>query len=172
MWRTQPNYSLDDLSQIKARTLIMAGEFDTISREHTARLAKAIPRSQEVIVKGATHAVPNDKPDLINDLILRFLDQSAQCTVKALMWSVNGSLALANLLAEDRYSSHPRTWGLDLSTRMWAVPVFACGSRQDKHGDGAPPNRFKVAEMPPAGRVFDFLTPVSQAVAEFVCLTK
>jgi pimeloyl-ACP methyl ester carboxylesterase len=73
MWRTQPNYSLDDLSQIKARTLIMAGEFDTISREHTARLAKTIRGSQVVIIKGATHAVPTDKPDVINDLILRFL---------------------------------------------------------------------------------------------------
>jgi pimeloyl-ACP methyl ester carboxylesterase len=74
MWRTQPRYSLDDLSQIKAQTLIMAGEFDTISREHTARLAKAIRGSQEAIIQGASHAVPTEKPDVINDLILRFLD--------------------------------------------------------------------------------------------------
>jgi Serine hydrolase (FSH1) len=90
MWRTQPNYSLEDLSQIKAQTLIIAGEFDTIGREHTARLAKAIRGSQEVIIKGATHTVPTDKPDLINDLILRFLDnekssgdaESAQCKME------------------------------------------------------------------------------------------
>jgi pimeloyl-ACP methyl ester carboxylesterase len=74
MWRTQPNYSLDELSHIKARTLIMAGEFDIIKREHTAQLAKAIPGSQEVIVGGATHSVPTDKPDVVNDLVLRFLD--------------------------------------------------------------------------------------------------
>jgi pimeloyl-ACP methyl ester carboxylesterase len=90
MWRTQPNYSLEDLSQIKAQALIIAGEFDTISREHTSRLAKAIRGSQEIIIKGATHTIPTDKPDVINDLILRFLDnekssgdaESAQCKIE------------------------------------------------------------------------------------------
>lgn len=74
MWRTEPNYSLDDLGHIKAPTLIMAGEFDFIKREHTAQLAKAIPRSREIIVKGATHAVPTDKPDVVNQIILDFLE--------------------------------------------------------------------------------------------------
>jgi pimeloyl-ACP methyl ester carboxylesterase len=74
MRRTEPNYTLDDLSRIEARTLIMAGEFDTISPEHTTRLANAIPGSQKVIITGATHAVPIDKPHLVNDVILRFLE--------------------------------------------------------------------------------------------------
>jgi pimeloyl-ACP methyl ester carboxylesterase len=74
MWQTQPHYTLTDLGQIKAPTLIMAGELDIIKREHTAKLAKAIPGSQEVIIQGATHAVPVEKPDVVNRHILRFLD--------------------------------------------------------------------------------------------------
>jgi pimeloyl-ACP methyl ester carboxylesterase len=73
MWQTQPNYSLDNLGHIKAPTLIMAGEFDIIKAEHTAKLAKAIPGSQEIIVEGATHSVPTDKPDEVNKIILNFL---------------------------------------------------------------------------------------------------
>jgi pimeloyl-ACP methyl ester carboxylesterase len=73
MWQTQPKYSLDDLGRIKAPTLILAGEFDIIKAEHTAKLAKAIPGSQEIIVEGATHTVPTDKPDVVNKIILNFL---------------------------------------------------------------------------------------------------
>jgi hypothetical protein len=35
MWRTQPSHSVADLGTIKAPTLIMAGEFDCIKRQHT-----------------------------------------------------------------------------------------------------------------------------------------
>jgi len=76
MWHTQPHYTLTDLGQIKASTLIMAGEFDIIKREHTAQLAKAIPGSREIIIPGATHTVPNDKPDIVNADILRFFDDN------------------------------------------------------------------------------------------------
>lgn len=62
--------------QIKAPTLIMAGEFDIVRPEHSVQLAKAIPGDQEVTVEGATHTVPNDKPEIVNSDILRFLDNN------------------------------------------------------------------------------------------------
>jgi pimeloyl-ACP methyl ester carboxylesterase len=74
MWRTQPQYTLNDLSYIKAPTLVIAGEDDLIKREHTDRLAKAIPGSHESIIDGATHSVPIEKPEIINSEILNFLD--------------------------------------------------------------------------------------------------
>jgi pimeloyl-ACP methyl ester carboxylesterase len=43
MWRTQPNYSKMDLSKIEAQTLIMAGDFDIIKRDHTHQLADTVP---------------------------------------------------------------------------------------------------------------------------------
>jgi pimeloyl-ACP methyl ester carboxylesterase len=76
MWRTQPHYTLNDLGRIKAPTLIMAGEFDIVKREHSTQFAKAIPAGREFIVEGATHAVPNDKPEIVNDQILSFLDSN------------------------------------------------------------------------------------------------
>jgi pimeloyl-ACP methyl ester carboxylesterase len=75
MWRTQPNYTLAELARIKAPTLVMAGQFDAIKREHSDQLAKAIPGSQETIVEGGTHLLPIDKPDIVNASILKFLDE-------------------------------------------------------------------------------------------------
>jgi pimeloyl-ACP methyl ester carboxylesterase len=74
MWRTQPRYSLADLGTIKAQTLIMAGEFDCIKRQHTDQLAKAIPGANEEIIKGATHGAPLFQPDAVNAHILKFLE--------------------------------------------------------------------------------------------------
>ena len=76
VWHTQPHYTLNDLAQVTAPTLVIAGEFDIINREHTDRLAKAIPRCQEIIVKGAAHNGPLEKPEIINPAILQFLSDS------------------------------------------------------------------------------------------------
>jgi pimeloyl-ACP methyl ester carboxylesterase len=64
MWQTQPHYNMDDLHRIQAPTLVIAGEFDIIRREHTDQLAKAILHSEEVIIEGGTHTVSMDKPEL------------------------------------------------------------------------------------------------------------
>src|ERR1700722_6491576 len=72
MWRTQPQYTLNDLCRIKAPTLVMAGEFDLIKREHTDQLANAIQGSRESIIAGATHSVPIEKSDIVNRTILNF----------------------------------------------------------------------------------------------------
>jgi pimeloyl-ACP methyl ester carboxylesterase len=74
MWQTQPHYTLSDLGRIQTPTLVMAGEYDLIKREHTDRLAKAIPGSHESIIAGATHLVPTEKPEIVDSQILNFLD--------------------------------------------------------------------------------------------------
>jgi pimeloyl-ACP methyl ester carboxylesterase len=74
MQRTQPHFSVADLGTIKSPTLIIAGEFDAIKRQHTDQLAKAIPGGREEIIKGATHAAPVLQPDTVNAHILKFLE--------------------------------------------------------------------------------------------------
>jgi pimeloyl-ACP methyl ester carboxylesterase len=76
MWRTEPRYTVHDLATIKAPTLIVAGERDVVRREHTDALAKAIPGAREVIIEDGTHEVPIKQPDLVDALILDFLDGS------------------------------------------------------------------------------------------------
>jgi pimeloyl-ACP methyl ester carboxylesterase len=73
MHQTQPHYSEQDLNKIEAKTLIMAGEFDVVRRDHTDQLAAAIPNSQEIIVQGAHHSLPMERPETVNAHILKFL---------------------------------------------------------------------------------------------------
>jgi pimeloyl-ACP methyl ester carboxylesterase len=71
---TEPHYTIDDLGRIRAKTLIIAGEHDIILPAHTDTLANAIPDAQKVIVPGATHFGPLEKPDVYDDLVVNFLD--------------------------------------------------------------------------------------------------
>jgi pimeloyl-ACP methyl ester carboxylesterase len=74
MVRTQPHYTLAELSQIRCPTLIVAGQHDLILPEHTAKLAAAIPGARKIIVPDATHSGPLEQPDIYNAMVLKFLD--------------------------------------------------------------------------------------------------
>jgi pimeloyl-ACP methyl ester carboxylesterase len=74
MVTTQPHYTLAELGQIKARTLIVAGDHDMILQAHTDRLAHAIPGAQEIIVPDATHFGPLEKPDVYEAMAVKFLN--------------------------------------------------------------------------------------------------
>ncbi|MBR7837074.1 alpha/beta hydrolase [Actinospica durhamensis] len=73
MLETEPNIALETLAQISAPTLIMQGDDDAVTVEHSAAAARAIPDAQLAVLPGTTHAAPLEKPDLINRLILDFL---------------------------------------------------------------------------------------------------
>ncbi|MGH7857719.1 MAG: alpha/beta fold hydrolase, partial [Candidatus Binatia bacterium] len=73
MWRTQPNISEDDLARIEAPTLVLVGDDDLMTLEHTIALYRAIPNSQLAVVPGASHAVVMEQPEPVNRLILDFL---------------------------------------------------------------------------------------------------
>jgi pimeloyl-ACP methyl ester carboxylesterase len=76
MWATQPRYSLAELAGISAPTLVMAGEFDIVKREHTIRLAHAIRGGEECIIDGATHGVIWEMPDIVDAEMLPFLNEA------------------------------------------------------------------------------------------------
>ena len=73
MWRADPAIELDSLAAVTAPTLVMLGDDDIVSIEHAAALQRALPSAQLAVVPGASHALPLEKPDLTNRLILDFL---------------------------------------------------------------------------------------------------
>ena len=73
MATTEPTLNESDLAKVAARTLVMAGDDDMISAEHTLRLYRGIPDSELAIVPGTSHALIIEKPDLCNRIILDFL---------------------------------------------------------------------------------------------------
>ncbi|MBC3539332.1 alpha/beta fold hydrolase [Rufibacter sediminis] len=70
---TEPNIPAQDLNNIQARTLVMAGENDVIKEQHTKLIAANIKGSKLIIFKGQTHNLPKENPALFNEAVLQFL---------------------------------------------------------------------------------------------------
>jgi len=74
MQRTQPNYSADDLAQIRVPVTIVHSEHDEfIRQEHAEYLARSIPNAGFVYLSGVSHFAPLQRPELFNDALLVFL---------------------------------------------------------------------------------------------------
>ena len=75
MLLNEPHLTFNDLKKIKAPVLVMAGEHDLILEKHTRGIAAAIPRSELVIFKGATHYAPVEIVKEFNNTVLKFMDR-------------------------------------------------------------------------------------------------
>jgi len=73
MWLNEPNIPKEDLAKIAAPTLIMAGDRDATTHEHTLELFRSIKNAELCIVPGATHFLLSEKPEIANRVILEFL---------------------------------------------------------------------------------------------------
>ena len=67
-----PNVRPEELSAIKAKTLVMAGTKDMIKEDHTRLIARSIPDSRLVILEG-DHFIANKCPAAFNQAVLDFL---------------------------------------------------------------------------------------------------
>jgi pimeloyl-ACP methyl ester carboxylesterase len=74
MQRTQPNYSANDLAQIRVPVTIVQSEHDEfIKREHAEYLVRNIPNAEFVYLPGVSHFAPLQRPDQFNSAIFAFL---------------------------------------------------------------------------------------------------
>jgi len=74
MWLSSPNFSSDMLADINAPTLVIAGDRDGFIRlDHTIQLFQSIPNSQLCLIPDATHMVSLEKPQILNQIIINFL---------------------------------------------------------------------------------------------------
>jgi pimeloyl-ACP methyl ester carboxylesterase len=75
MAHTQPNITVEELGRIGAPTLIISGDDDLPTLEHTATLYRTIPNSALAVLPGTSHFLQMEKPDLLNRLVLDFLEK-------------------------------------------------------------------------------------------------
>jgi pimeloyl-ACP methyl ester carboxylesterase len=73
LWKADPGIDLSALARVSAPTLVLLGDDDILTIEHAAAIQRALPDSQLAVVPGASHALPMEKPELVNRLILDFL---------------------------------------------------------------------------------------------------
>ncbi len=69
-----PNWKYEDLNKIQCPSLIIAGDKDIIKTEHTVKIAESIPHGQLAIIPNSSHFVPEEKPELFNELVIDFFE--------------------------------------------------------------------------------------------------
>jgi len=77
MWRSSPTLTTADLRRIEVPTLVLVGDDDAVAIGHTIALYEALPAGQLAVVPGSSHLVPIEKPDVVNRLLVDFLDDGA-----------------------------------------------------------------------------------------------
>ena len=77
MWRTSPTLTVEDVAGIRAPTLVVVGDDDAVSLTHTVELYESLPDGQLAVVPGSSHLVPIERADVVNRLIVDFLDDGS-----------------------------------------------------------------------------------------------
>jgi pimeloyl-ACP methyl ester carboxylesterase len=80
MVSTQPAITVDELTRITAATLVAVGDHDIVTLDHTSTLFRAISNSELAVVPGTSHFLTMEKPDLVNRLVLDFLEKDRSPT--------------------------------------------------------------------------------------------
>jgi pimeloyl-ACP methyl ester carboxylesterase len=74
MWSVEPSFTNEQLGSIEAPTLIIIGDRDIVTPEHTVEMFRAIPHAQLCVVPNAEHgAMPGEQ-------VLTFLQERASQT--------------------------------------------------------------------------------------------
>ncbi len=89
----EPHISPSKLKGIAASTLVLAGDDDLMSLEHTVELFRSIPNAELAIVPGTSHFLAMEKPDTVNRLILDFLQNDPSPTMMPIRRAHQGAPA-------------------------------------------------------------------------------
>jgi pimeloyl-ACP methyl ester carboxylesterase len=72
MWRTEPEIDLATLAGIAMPALVLQGDKDEVTLEHSAAVAGSLPRGRLAVLPGS-HLLPIESPGLVTALLVAFL---------------------------------------------------------------------------------------------------
>jgi pimeloyl-ACP methyl ester carboxylesterase len=76
MWKTQPNWTKEQLAKITVPTAIVLGDHDeAVKRDHTDYMASIIPGAELIILPNASHFAMLQAPDEYSKSVLEFIDR-------------------------------------------------------------------------------------------------
>jgi len=70
---TGPTLTAEQLAGVPARTLVMSGDDDAVTLEHTVEMYRSLPEAELAVVPGTSHVLCMEKPALVTQLVLDFL---------------------------------------------------------------------------------------------------
>ena len=81
MARNEPHVDPAELPRITARSLVMYADDDVMTLAHAVALFDALPDAELAVVPGTSHFLTQEKPHLVNALLLDFLTNDPVATV-------------------------------------------------------------------------------------------
>jgi pimeloyl-ACP methyl ester carboxylesterase len=78
---TGPTLAAEQLAGVPARTLVVSGDDDAVSIEHTVEMYRALPQAELAVVPGTSHVLIMEKPALVTRLVLDFLTTDPVSTI-------------------------------------------------------------------------------------------
>jgi len=76
LWREQPTLTVEDVAKVAVPSLVLVGDDDVVTLEHTVAMYEALQEAELGIVPGTSHLLTLEKPDLVNRLVLDFLAET------------------------------------------------------------------------------------------------
>jgi pimeloyl-ACP methyl ester carboxylesterase len=81
MMKTEPHLDRAELGKIRARSLVMFADDDLMTLGHAVDMFDALPDAELAIVPGTSHFLTQEKPHLVNALLVDFLTNEPVATV-------------------------------------------------------------------------------------------
>ena len=69
---TEPEIDLASLTEVSAPTLVLQGDRDEVTLEHSQAVVAALPDARLAVLPG-THGLPLESPEVVNPLLVQFL---------------------------------------------------------------------------------------------------
>ncbi|MFL5913529.1 MAG: alpha/beta fold hydrolase [Gaiellaceae bacterium] len=84
MARTEPNLDVSELAKVRRRSLVMFSDDDLVTLNHAVDMYDALPDAELAVVPGTSHFLTQEKPHLVNAMVLDFLTNEPVPTVAAI----------------------------------------------------------------------------------------
>lgn len=81
MMKNEPRMDVAELSKVTQRTLVMFSDDDLVTMSHAVEMFEAMPDAEFAVVPGTSHFLTQEKPHLVNALLLDFLTREPVPTV-------------------------------------------------------------------------------------------
>jgi pimeloyl-ACP methyl ester carboxylesterase len=79
--KNEPHLDLAGLGRVSARSLVMFADDDVMTLEHAVQMFHALPNAELAVVPGTSHFLTQEKPHLVNAIVLDFLTHDPVPTV-------------------------------------------------------------------------------------------
>jgi pimeloyl-ACP methyl ester carboxylesterase len=91
MAAVEPTLEAAELAKVTPRTLVVFSDDDLVTLTHAVETFEAIPNAELAIVPGTSHFLTQEKPELVNRIVLDFLTTEPVATIAPIRRAPHGS---------------------------------------------------------------------------------